>query len=114
MGCVPAGLCSGVERVVGIVRGGCLPAAPARVWGWVWWGGTLLGPEGSGARPGEAPVGWGWVVVAVFLWLFGCWIVDASIFYSCLLESSFPAAACWVVVGWLVCLCCVCVCGDKL
>ena len=25
----------------------------------------------------------------VFLWLFGCWIVDASIFYSCLLRSIF-------------------------
>ena len=53
-----------------------------------WWvvgpgkpGGTLLGPEGSGA---EEPDG-SWVLV--FLWLFGCWIVDASIFVAVLLRS---------------------------
>ena len=38
-------------------------------------GGTLLGPEESGAGPGGV-----WLLV--FLWLFGCWIVDASIFVA--------------------------------
>jgi len=69
--------------------------------------GALLGPEESGA------VGWmpGWLLV--FLWLFGCWIVDASIFYSCLLESLHRDSLVGVVVLILVLLC-LCVCGDKL
>jgi hypothetical protein len=43
-------------------------------------GGTLLGPEESGA--GRWIPGW----LLVFLWLFGCWIVDASIFVAVLLK----------------------------
>ena len=44
--------------------------------GGAWLGDTLLGPEKSGA-PG------GYQVVCRFaLWLFGCWIVDASIFVA--------------------------------
>ena len=48
-------------------------------------------------------------VSLVFLWLFGCWIVDASIFVAVLLKTS----AC-LLGGLGVLFCCVCVCGDKL
>ena len=65
-------------------------------------GGALLGPEKSGG-----PVGW--QGDAGFLWLFGCWIVDASIFVAVLLKTS----AC-LLGGLGVLFCCVCVCGDKL
>ena len=43
-------------------------------------GGALLGPEKSGAST------WMGVWLLVFLWLFGCWIVDASIFVAVLLR----------------------------
>jgi hypothetical protein len=56
--------------------------------------GALLGPERSGAGR------WIPVRVAGFLWLFGCWIVDASIFYSCLLDSILPGPL-WGL-GWFV------------
>jgi hypothetical protein len=59
-------------------------------------GGTLLGPEESGAS--HRMVGW----LLVFLWLFGCWIVDASIFVAVLLRSS-------PFVGWSVFVVFVCV-----
>ena len=67
-------------------------------------GGALLGPEKSGAST------WMGVWLLVFLWLFGCWIVDASIFVAVLLRSFSPC----FVEGGVVCFCCVCVCGDKL
>ena len=55
------------------------------------------------ARRNQAPVP-GWVSGGlVVLWLFGCWIVDASIFYSCLLESTD------LFVGWFVFVVFVCV-----
>ena len=84
-------------------------------------GGTLLGPEESGASPKMVRFA-GWVWLLVFLWLFGCWIVDASIFVAVLLRSIEPSLVqlllFWVGVVWvgvlLVCFCCVCVCGDKL
>ena len=63
-------------------------------------GGALLGPEKSGAGT------WMGVWLLVFLWLFGCWIVDASIFVAVLLKA-FPLEG-------VSCFCCVCVCGDKL
>jgi hypothetical protein len=57
-------------------------------------------------------------VTLVFLWLFGCWIVDASIFVAVLLRSIEPSLVRLFGVVWvgvlLVCFCCVCVCGDKL
>ena len=40
------------------------------------------------------------VWLLVFLWLFGCWIVDASIFYSCLLRSI-PGPLFCGGLGWL-------------
>ena len=85
---------------------------PAACWWGTWgcgvWGlalGTLLGPEKSGAVRLDGL----WVLV--FLWLFGCWIVDASIFVAVLLKACWPAL---FGVGWVSCFCCVCVCGDKL
>ena len=48
-------------------------------------GGALLGPEKSGG-----PVGW--QGDAGFLWLFGCWIVDASIFVA-VCSDRFPGHA---------------------
>src|SRR5829696_990427 len=68
------------------------------------WGGALLGPEESGGL-----TGW-WGFALVFLWLFGCWIVDASIFVAVLLRIF---RSCFFG-GGVSCLCCVCVCGDKL
>jgi hypothetical protein len=47
-------------------------------------GGTLLGPEESGVRPRDG------VGMAVFLWLFGCWIVDASIFVAVCSDRWIP------------------------
>ena len=62
-----------------LVAGGCgtwvVAGGAVDPWGPVGFG-TLLGPEESGAG---IPMGW---VVLVFLWLFGCWIVDASIFVA--------------------------------
>ena len=64
----------------GGVGGRLLTCVLARVWvGWV---------ARCWALRNQAPAGWLSGVVLVFLWLFGCWIVDASIFYSCLLEST--------------------------
>jgi hypothetical protein len=69
--------------VLGLGAGSSL-VRPLLGWGGGGWGGTLLGPEESGA-------GW-WmlVVVLVFLWLFGCWIVDASIFVAVCSDRPFP------------------------
>ena len=63
-------------------------------------GGTLLGPEESGAST------WMGVWLLVFLWLFGCWIVDASIFVAVLLRSFPPGC---LGVGWSVFVVFVCV-----
>ena len=63
-------------------------------------GGALLGPEKSGAST------WMGVWLLVFLWLFGCWIVDASIFVAVLLRSFPP---CLLGVGWSVFVVFVCV-----
>ena len=64
-------------------------------------GGALLGPEKSGA------VTWMGVWLLVFLWLFGCWIVDASIFVAVLLRM--PLLSPFGERGWgvlfLLCLC---------
>ena len=56
-------------------------------------GGTLLGPEESGAE------GLDGFSCAGFLWLFGCWIVDASIFVAVLLKAFRPS-----FLGWVGCL----------
>ena len=73
--------------------------------------GTLLGPEKSGAGPIDPICGW-WTRLLVFLWLFGCWIVDASIFVAVCSDridrSSLVEGRCFRL------FCCVCVCGDKL
>ena len=69
-------------------------------------GGALLGPEESGAST------WMGVWLLVFLWLFGCWIVDASIFVAVLLRM--PLLSPFGEWGGVSCFCCVCVCGDKL
>jgi hypothetical protein len=63
-------------------------------------GGTLLGPEESGAGT------WMGVWLLVFLWLFGCWIVDASIFVAVLLKAFRPSFL-WGGLGvlFLLCLC---------
>ena len=84
--------------VVGVVAGCCACRA---VCSWVWWlGGTLLGPEGSGAFC--RLVGGRWVV----LWLFGCWIVDASIFVAVCSDRSrsFPCGGPGGCL-FLLCLC---------
>ena len=64
-------------------------------------GGALLGPEKSGAST------WMGVWLLVFLWLFGCWIVDASIFVAVLLRV--PLLSPFGEWGWgvlfLLCLC---------
>ena len=64
-------------------------------------GGALLGPEKSGAST------WMGVWLLVFLWLFGCWIVDASIFVAVLLRM--PLLSPFGEWGWgvlfLLCLC---------
>ena len=57
-------------------------------------GGALLGPEKSGAST------WMGVWLLVFLWLFGCWIVDASIFVAVLLKAFLLGG-----VLFLLCLC---------
>ena len=69
-------------------------------------GGALLGPEKSGGplRSRLRMVG----VLLVFLWLFGCWIVDASIFVAVLLRSIEPSLVqlllFWVgLCGWGFC-----------
>ena len=54
-------------------------------------GGALLGPEKSGAST------WMGAWLLVFLWLFGCWIVDASIFVAVLLKA-FLFGGCLVFV----------------
>ena len=73
----------GVERRV--FPRGWVPAPRTRVCTGVGGlGGTLLGPEESGAST------WMGVWLLVFLWLFGCWIVDASIFVAVLLRSCSP------------------------
>ena len=71
----------GVWNVRWVLEVGCRPIFwPSGVSGL---GGALLGPEKSGAST------WMGVWLLVFLWLFGCWIVDASIFVAVLLRS-FP------------------------
>ena len=66
-------------------------------------GGALLGPEKSGG-----PVGWqgdaGFFVVV--------WLLDSGREHlcSCFAQIISPL----FVRGWVVCFCCVCVCGDKL
>jgi hypothetical protein len=71
--------------------------------------GTLLGPEESGAGP--ANVFRDGVVMLVFLWLFGCWIVDASIFVAvCSDRIRARAVSLFVgegVGGVFVSVCCV-------
>jgi hypothetical protein len=67
-------------------------------------GGALLGPEESGAST------WMGVWLLVFLWLFGCWIVDASIFVAVLLKTFRPFLSPfgeWGGLGvlFLLCLC---------
>ena len=53
-----------------------------------------MGPEESGAG---APMG---MRLLVFLWLFGCWIVDASIFVAVCSDRSFVIGS-WLVVALL-------------
>jgi hypothetical protein len=66
-------------------------------------GGALLGPEKSGGplRSRLRMVG----VLLVFLWLFGCWIVDASIFVAVLLKAFRPSFWGGLGVLFLLCLC---------
>ena len=56
------------------------------------------------------------VWLLVFLWLFGCWIVDASIFVAVCSDRIHRFSG--RLVGWrgrcVYLFCCVCVCGDKL
>ena len=97
---LPLELCAGV---VGVVWNGRWPVglgAGLRCVGGL--GGTLLGPEESGAGLD----GW-WVWLLVFLWLFGCWIVDASIFLAVCSDRfpwSFLLGCGWCVL-FLLCLC---------
>ena len=71
----------------------------ARVWvGWV----ARCWALRNQAAPVDPVFGWGGTLV--FLWLFGCWIVDASIFVAVLLKTS----ACLLGglgVLFLLCLC---------
>ena len=73
---------------------------PVGVW---WWG---MEVARCWALRDQAPASRTGCVVLVVLWLFGCWIVDASIF----------VAVCSDQVLFLVSVlfCCVGVCGDKL
>ena len=70
-----------------------------------WLGGTLLGPEESGAAHGRCG-GCCFLVVV--------WLLDSGREHlcSCLLRSNSPVSFC--EGGVLTCFCCVCVCGDKL
>ena len=85
-----------------------------------WWLGAWSLVWGVGvarcwALRNQAPArGCGWGVLVV-LWLFGCWIVDASIFVAVCSDRPIPVCRCMSMCGFCdLFFCCVCVCGDKL
>ena len=78
---LPAGCGRGVAGIVGRACPGM--GGVARCW----------------ALRNQAPSPW-WGWVAVFLWLFGCWIVDASIFVAVCSDRSVDR----------ICFCCVGLC----
>ena len=126
-------LISGIVDALTVVADATGPSTTARIllagFGVTVWNGLVVGQDDSRpSLPAFAWVGVGGVTRCwalrnqapasdgvwslVFLWLFGCWIVDASIFVAVLLRM--PLLSPFGEWGGVSCFCCVCVCGDKL